>query len=176
MKLAFSILIVLLMAIMPTLADAPQYGSATLNNLIVEQAFIKKPYGNRSQTTAYAIIRNTGDEDDNLIALHTPAAAKTEIHSMILEGEVMKMRPLGHALALPAGQTVEIKPNDHSNEGGHSHGHAHGHTHSHSNEGLHFMLIRLNTKLEHGDIIELTLVFEKAGMLTINVPVTARKH
>ena len=170
MKFAFSILIVLLMAIMPTLADAPQYGSATLNNLIVEQAFIKKPYGNRSQTTAYAIIRNTGDEDDNLIALHTPAAAKTEIHSMILEGEVMKMRPLGYALALPAGQTVEIKPNGHSNEGGHAHAHAHG------NEGLHFMLIRLNTKLEHGDIIELMLVFEKAGMLTINVPVIARKH
>ena len=170
MKLAFSILIVLLMAMMPALADAPQYGSATLNNLIVEQAFIKKPYGNRSQTTAYATIRNTGDEDDNLIALHTPAAAKTEIHSMILEGEVMKMRPLGHALALPAGQTVEIKPNGHSNEGGHAHAHAHG------NEGLHFMLIRLNTKLEHGDIIELMLVFEKAGMLTINVPVIARKH
>ena len=158
MKLAFPTLIALLMAMMPALADAPQYGSATLNNLIVEQAFIKKPYGNRSQTTAYAIIRNTGDEGDNLIALHTPAAAKTEIHSMILEGEVMKMRPLGHALALPAGQTVEIKPNDHSNE------------------GLHFMLIRLNSKLEHGDIIELMLVFEKAGMLTINVPVIARKH
>ena len=174
MKLAFPILIALLMAIMPALADAPQYGSATLNNLIVEQAFIKKPYGNRSQTTAYAIIRNTGDEGDNLIALHTPAAAKTEIHSMILEGEVMKMRPLGHALALPAGQTVEIKPNDHSNEGGHSHGHSH--THTHGNEGLHFMLIRLNTKLEHGDIIELMLVFEKAGMLTINVPVIAGKH
>ena len=172
MKLAFSTLIVLLMAMMPALADAPQYGSATLNNLIVEQAFIKKPYGNRSQTTAYATIRNTGDEGDNLIALHTPAAAKTEIHSMIFEGEVMKMRPLGHALALPAGQTVEIKPNDHSNESGHSHGHGHGH----GNEGLHFMLIRLNTKLEHGDIIELMLVFEKAGMLTINVPVIARKH
>ena len=174
MKLAFQTLIALLMAMMPALADAPQYGSATLNNLIVEQAFIKKPYGNRSQTTAYAIIRNTGDEDDNLIALHTPAAAKTEIHSMILEGEVMKMRPLGYALALPAGQTVEIKPNDHSNEGGHAHGHSHGH--SHGNEGLHFMLIRLNTKLEHGDIIELMLAFEKAGMLTINVPVIARKH
>ncbi len=59
----------------------------------------------------------------------------------------MTMRPIAK-LELPAGQTVELKPG-----------------------GYHVMLLDLAKPLEVGTTITLTLTFEKAGEVTVDVPV-----
>ena len=62
------------------------------------------------------------------------------------EGEMM-MRPVAF-IELPAGVAVELKPG-----------------------GYHIMLLNLVEPLEVGTSFELTLVFEHAGQITIDVPV-----
>ena len=63
---------------------------------------------------------------------------------------VMSMQPQ-QSVEIPASDTVEFKPG-----------------------GLHVMLINLNQDLALGNTILLTLKFEKAGEITLEVPVEER--
>ncbi len=82
---------------------------------------------------------------DRLLSATTAVAASVQIHSMTMDGNVMKMRQLD-ALELPAGQTVELKPG-----------------------ALHLMLVGLKAPLKAGDTFPMTLKFEKAGEVVVTV-------
>ena len=96
---------------------------------------------------AYLTLTNKGAEADALTSATSPAAEKVQIHSMEMDGTIMRMRRLD-ALPLPAGEAVQLAPG-----------------------GLHIMLIGLTGPLKAGDMIELHLSFEKSGVLDIRVPV-----
>jgi copper(I)-binding protein len=66
-----------------------------------------------------------------------------------MEGDVMSMSDVP-VIDLPAGGTVELKSG-----------------------GYHIMLMDLAKELKAGDTISLVLEFEKAGKMTLNVPVLA---
>jgi|SRR5579864_8953556 len=85
--------------------------------------------------------------DDRLTGLSTPITSIAQLHTMTMEGGIMKMTRLP-ALDLPAGKPVKIEPS-----------------------GTHIMLIGLTDKLSPGQSFPLTLVFEKAGTreVTVNV-------
>ena len=70
---------------------------------------------------------------------------------MKMENDIMKMRELADGLAVPAGETVELKPG-----------------------GYHIMFMGLKGPLVEGDTIEVQLTFEKAGDVTVRMPVAAR--
>jgi len=82
-----------------------------------------------------------------LVAASSPIAKKAEMHTMSMEGMVMKMRPVA-GIDLPAGQAVTLQPG-----------------------GLHIMLVDLAKPLKAGQTFPLTLTFEKAGSKTVNVAV-----
>jgi copper(I)-binding protein len=88
-----------------------------------------------------------------LVGVSTPAAGVAEVHEMKLEGDVMRMRALP-VLALPAHQTVELKPG-----------------------GYHLMLTDLKQPLAAGQSIPLKLTFEDAqgqrSTLAVQVPIMA---
>ena len=94
----------------------------------------------------YAALANTGREPDALVAAASDAAGVVEIHESYLESGMMKMRPLTK-IDVPAGKTVEMKPGSY-----------------------HIMLLNLTRDLEAGQVVQLTLVFQKAG----KIPVTAQ--
>jgi copper(I)-binding protein len=113
---------------------------------------IAEPWARASAGTtgaAYMTLRNTGDAADRLIAASSPAAGKTELHTMTMEGDVMRMRPVAGIEVKPHGST-ELKPG-----------------------GLHVMLMGLKGPLKPGDRLALTLKFEKAGEVSVEVPVRA---
>lgn len=96
----------------------------------------------------YLSIMNHGSADDKLLSLSAANAEAAEIHETIMDGDVMKMRALETALNIPAGATVEMKP-----------------------AGVHIMLTGLKAPMKKGDVVALTLVFEKAGPMKLDVPV-----
>ncbi len=99
---------------------------------------------------AYMTLKNTGGEADTLIAGDTSAAEVVELHETLIdENGVMKMRPKEGGIEVSAGGSAELKPG-----------------------GMHIMLIRLAKPLETGDVIPLTLTFEKSGEMTIDVLVS----
>jgi periplasmic copper chaperone A len=87
---------------------------------------------------------------DKLLSGSTPAAERFELHTMAMEGDVMKMREV-KAIELPAGQKVELKPG-----------------------GLHVMFIGIKEPLKVGSKVPVTLKFEKAGEVKVEFDVTSR--
>lgn len=95
----------------------------------------------------YMTIRNTGGTPDRLVSAHSPAARTVELHTHIRDGDVMRMRPV-EAIDLPAGQEVRLAPS-----------------------GLHLMLIGLAAATRQGERLPVTLVFERAGAVELQLPV-----
>ena len=102
----------------------------------------------------FVMIENSGDQDDRLIAARSDVAARVELHTHKDMGDgLMKMMQVEEGFAIPAGG---------------SHALARG--------GDHVMMMGMTRDLKDGDSFPLTLVFEKAGEVMIEVPVdNARK-
>ena len=56
----------------------------------------------------YMTITNKGTTPDKLSCVSDDASAQCEIHSMTMEGGVMKMRPVEGGLEIKPGQTVTL--------------------------------------------------------------------
>lgn len=113
--------------------------------LEVNDAWARATAGKAETGAAYVTIRSP--TADRLVSVSTPAAKKAELHTMSMQGMVMKMRPLP-GLDIPAGKPVTLKPG-----------------------GEHIMLMGLNQPLRAGQTFPLTLDFEKAGSRTVTVTV-----
>lgn len=93
-------------------------------------------------------LRNDGQTADRLLSARTPVAARVEIHQMQMQGEVMQMRALP-LLELPPGQALAWR---------------HG-----APSGYHLMLTDLKAPLKEGDRFPVSLSFEKAGVIEVQV-------
>ena len=100
-----------------------------------------------STGAAYLSIANRGKAPDSLVRASTPRAQTTELHSMSMDGNIMRMRQVP-AVAAAAGATVKLEPG-----------------------GYHLMLLGLKQPLKAGERFPLTLHFEKAGQLTVEIVV-----
>jgi len=105
--------------------------------------------GQGMQGAGFFIIRNTAAEPDRLVSATSPAAGRMELHTHIRDGDVMRMRPVND-IPVPANGEVTLQPG-----------------------GLHLMLIGLTRPMEVGQTIPVTLNFERAGEVTIQVSVQA---
>jgi copper(I)-binding protein len=99
---------------------------------------------------AYMTISNKGNAPDRLVGGSSPVAGRFEVHSMVMEQGVAKMRPVEGGLEIKPGETVELKPG-----------------------GFHVMLTGLKQPLEKGQKVKGTLEFEKAGKVDIEYTVEA---
>ncbi|MGG5812102.1 copper chaperone PCu(A)C [Falsiroseomonas sp. CW058] len=95
----------------------------------------------------YLTLRNTGAAPDRLVAARAAIARTVELHTHIRDGEVMRMRPVP-AVDLPPGQELRFQPG-----------------------GLHLMLLGLTAPLRQGERVPVTLVFERAGEVEIQLSV-----
>ena len=97
---------------------------------------------------AFFVLNNHGDAD-RLIAAESDVSKTVELHTHVKDGDVYRMRKVD-AIAIPMHGTAELKPG-----------------------GDHVMFMGLNAPLKEGSMVPVTLVFEKAGKVKIDVPVQA---
>ena len=95
----------------------------------------------------YLTLSNSGPATDRLVGVSSPVAAEAGLHIMVMEGTVMQMRPVD-TLDVKPGDSVRFKPG-----------------------GLHIMLTNLKQALKQGEHFPLTLDFEKAGRVEVEVTV-----
>ena len=117
-------------------------------NIHIEQATARASVGNQANGAAFVTIENQGAAEDALVSAAAPVAGKVEIHSMTMEGDVMKMRAV-ERIDLKAGEKIEMK----------------------SGHGYHIMLMGLKKPLKVGDTFPMQLRFRKAGKVQITVQV-----
>jgi len=112
----------------------------------IDHPWARASAGSAKTGVAYLTITDQG-APDRLTGVTTPVAATAELHETMGDMGNMKMRPLA-GLDLAPGKPVKLAPG-----------------------GYHVMLLGLKAPLKAGDSFPLTLQFEHAPPLTVNVAV-----
>jgi periplasmic copper chaperone A len=137
--------LMLILAQLPMAAAAADYNVGSIH---ISQPWARATPKGASAGAAYMTITNNGNTPDRVNCVSSDISAKCQIHSMTMENGVMKMRPLEGGLEIKPGETVMLKPSS-----------------------FHVMLTDLKAPLEKGKTTEVTLQFQKAGTVKIDVPV-----
>lgn len=134
-------------ALIPFVAEAHEY---KVGDLEIEHPWTRATPKAAEVAAGFLKITNHGDQPDRLIAASSAICDVGQIHTMVIENDVMKMQELKDGLEIPAGATVELKP-----------------------KSFHVMFIGLRQELLEGGTIEGELVFERAGRVAVEFSVEA---
>ncbi len=129
------------------------HGSMSADSYQVGDLVVEAPWSRASPGGAggaFMVIHNAGRQSDRLISAASDMAARVEVHLTVMQDGVMRMRHAEDGVEVPAGGMAELKPG-----------------------GFHVMLMGLTHPLEEGSSFPVTLVFEKAGEVTVDVQVRA---
>lgn len=122
---------------------------ASANDIEVSGAWARESPKMAQAGAVFLLIENKGKDPDFLSGASTDVCETVELHESIMENDVMKMRPVeGGRIEIPARESVELKSG-----------------------GLHIMLINLTALPEAGSTFNLTLSFEAAGDIQVEVEV-----
>jgi len=142
LRLVLSLLVTLVVA---TSAFAQDYKLGTLQ---ISQPWARATPASAPAGGGFLTITNTGTAPDRLVSASSPAAELVQVHEMKMDGAVMRMREVEKGLEIPAGGTVTLAPG-----------------------GFHLMMMGLKGPLKQGTNVPVTLVFEKAGKIEIELSV-----
>ena len=140
-RFAFAALAALTLSV-PALAHGFKAGS-----IEIEHPWARATADGATNGAVYLVLDNEGKAADRLVSAASPAAAKVQLHAHIDDNGVMRMREI-NAIDLAPDATVKLAPG-----------------------GLHLMLLGLVEPLKKGKAFPLTLTFEKAGAVTVQVTV-----
>ena len=115
-----------------------------------KKVMIKSPWARASVSrngAAYFTISNMGKAEVNVVSAASDVAKRTELHTHIMEGDIMRMRHIDK-IAVPAGGSISLKP------GGH-----------------HVMLMGLKRKLKEGESFPMTVTFDNGTKTQVMVKV-----
>lgn len=127
-------------------AAATQAQEASAPGLEISGGFFRAAPMAGGNGAGFVTIHSTGPADV-LLAFSTPACERPELHTHIHEDGIMKMRQVP-SIEVPAGGNAVLQPG-----------------------GLHLMCIGLTAKLAMGDLVPVTLEFQNAGKVEVNLPV-----
>lgn len=131
----------------PALSHAHDY---KLGALEIDHPWTRATAPTAKAGGGFMTITNKGSTPDRLIAARSTASGKVEIHEMKMDGNVMRMRELEKGLEIPPGATLMLKPG-----------------------GYHIMFMELKAPLAKEARVPVTLVFEKAGSIDVEMKVEA---
>lgn len=128
-----------------TSAAAHEYKAGSLE---IEHPWARATSPQQKNGAAYMDVRNSGGEPDRLLAVRTGEAGSAELHATTVTGDgVAQMRAV-EAVDIPPGGEAALAP-----------------------VGLHVMLVGLKGPLYEGVTFPMTLVFERAGEVGVEVEV-----
>lgn len=117
-----------------------------LGGLSIAHPWARASAGPARNGAAFLAIENAGGAD-RLIAISGEVCERAELHTHMMEGEIMKMRRV-QSVEVPAKGSAALQPG-----------------------GFHIMLVGLKHPLQEGERFPLTLTFETAGEITVEFAV-----
>lgn len=137
-----------------TLMTAAAQAGDTMSSIMIHDAYARAASPAAKAGAAFMEIMNHGDTDDRLIGATTDAAVRVELHTHIDAGDgVMQMREVEGGIMIPAGDMHVLKRG-----------------------GDHVMMMGLTAPFVDGEAIEVTLTFENAGELTVEIPIDLQRQ
>jgi copper(I)-binding protein len=122
--------------------------SVTAGQLVIDHPWSRQTAPGQKVGGGFLTITNKGKADDRLISASSPVAGEVQLHTMSMDGGVMRMRQLKDGISIPAGKSVALKPG-----------------------GLHIMFIGLKRPFALGETIPVTLRFQRQGAVTVRFKV-----
>jgi len=117
-----------------------------VGDLVIDHPVIPATVKAAPVAAGYLTIKNTGTQDDRLVSISSNFSGKQEIHTMTMVDGIMRMRPLKDGIEIPAGEEAVLKTG-----------------------GDHLMFMQLDEQMEAGQLRKVTLVFEKAGSVDVEM-------
>lgn len=133
---------ILIIAVILLSACTSTSGALTVNEIWARPAF-KGENG-----AVYFVIENGTDSHDSLTRASTDIASAAEAHMSMQNDQGVMTMSMQDSVQIMPGENITFKPG-----------------------GLHIMLVDLKQDLKVGDTFTLTLQFEKAGEITLQVEV-----
>ena len=121
--------------------------SEDMANIMVMDPYARASTPTARSGAAFMQIMNHG-EADRLISVASPVAKRAELHTHVEEDGVMRMTHVKDGFDVPAEGRLTL-----------------------ARGANHVMLMGLSERFDHGRMIELTLTFEKAGDVVVQLPV-----
>jgi copper(I)-binding protein len=138
-------------ALFATLIAAPASAAEVkAGDLVITQGWSRATPNGAKIGSGYFTVENKGSAPDRLVSVSADVAGKVEVHEMTTKDGVMTMRPVETGLTIDPGKTIKLAPG-----------------------GYHLMMFDLKSPLKQGDILPVTLEFEKAGKVAISLDVQA---
>jgi hypothetical protein len=119
----------------------------TLGDITVQSIWARATPPSAKTGVIYMTLVNNGKKDDKLIGASTPVAAEARLHTELMDHGVTKMRPI-KSVDIKPGATAVLKPG-----------------------GMHLMLMGLKQPLSTGHAFPVTLRFQHAPPLIVQVEV-----
>ena len=113
-----------------------------VGNLKLENPQARATVPAQKMSGGFLKIENKGGAD-KLLSASSSVSKTMELHTMVMDGNVMRMREV-KGIDVPANGSVELKPG-----------------------GLHLMFMDLNEQLKPGSTFKVKLKFEKAGEVEV---------
>jgi len=137
-------------AAMQLAAVAGQAADYDIGSIHIAQPWARATPKGASTAAGYMTITNNGTAPDRVSCVSSEVSAQCQIHSMTMEGGVMKMRPIEGGLEVKPGETLVLKPS-----------------------AVHIMFLDLKQPLQQGKTVKATLKFEKSGTIDVEYPIVA---
>ena len=128
----------------------PQAAEYDVGSIHITQPWSRATPKGAKAGAGYMTITNKCTNPDKVSCVSDDASGECQIHSMAIEGGVMKMRPVEGGLEIKPGETVTLKPG-----------------------GFHVMFLDLKHPLEQGHKVKVTLKFDNAGTVDVEYPILA---
>ncbi|MBP9158978.1 MAG: copper chaperone PCu(A)C [Sphingobium sp.] len=119
-----------------------------VGSLSIEHPWSRETAVGQKVGGGFMTITNKGSREDRLLSGTSPVAAEVQLHTMSMDGGIMRMRQVEGGIAVPAKGKLELKPG-----------------------GYHIMFMGLKRPLKQGERLPVTLRFQRAGSVTVQVAV-----
>ena len=124
-------------------------GSVAAAEITVSDPYARAASPAAKSGAAFMAITNTGDAPDRLVAASSDIAQRVELHTHVDAGDgIMRMVHVEEGFEIAPGETILLQRG-----------------------GRHVMFMGLTRAMEQGDSVAVTLSFEKAGDVVLEVPV-----
>ncbi|MBB4075941.1 hypothetical protein GGR08_000222 [Bartonella fuyuanensis] len=130
-------------------ADAQQY---KLGDIEILNPWTRETPRGIKVGSGYLYIINHSNTPDRLVSISTNGVKTTEIHSIAVVNDIMKMEKMHNGIEIPGNGEITLKPG-----------------------GDHIMFMGLSQPFKLGDKISAKLTFEKAGTINVDFSVNAIK-
>lgn len=127
---------------------------ASAETILVSDAYVRASSKMAKSAAAFMEIKNTSSQDDRLLDVKSKVAKRVELHTHIKSDDgVMKMRRVDDGFLISGNDTLRLERG-----------------------GRHIMFMGLSQPFVNGESIVITLFFESAGPLDLEIPIKMKER